>query len=309
MARAVEVFKENAVRNLALEAKTREAVERQVRAKAESQAKSSFLAMMSHEIRTPMNGILGIAGSLLDMKLTGLQRKLVETIRDSGDTLLRILNDILDFSKLDAGQMQLEAVPFSPATLTESPVSLLAPRAMQKGLRIDSIYDDDLPPTLLGDSGRIRQVLLNLVSNAVKFTERGSVTIHAACTERDDRTATIVWTVTDTGIGIEADQLGRLFWEFSQADASITRRFGGSGLGLAICKRLVERMDGTIAVFIQTAFADRRSGAGNGRGPGGCCSRVQRAIVGTGPHGAHPARGGQRDKSAGGGAIASRFRR
>jgi CheY-like chemotaxis protein/HPt (histidine-containing phosphotransfer) domain-containing protein len=165
---------------------------------------------------------------------------------------LRILNDILDFSKLDSGRMELEETPFSPATLTENPVSLLGPRAVAKGLKIIAICDPDLPDALLGDAGRIRQALINLVSNAVKFTERGSVTIRGACPERDAAAATVVWTITDTGIGIPADRLGRLFGEFIQADASITRRFGGSGLGLAISQKLITQMGGTIVVDSQS---------------------------------------------------------
>jgi hypothetical protein len=222
--------------------------ERERNAEEANRAKSGFLAMMSHEIRTPMNAVLGLAGTLLDGSLAAPQRKAVEAIRDSGDNLLRIINDILDFSKLDAGRMTFELAAFSPATLTQNAVSILGPRAAAKGLAINADSDPALPAGLLGDAGRIRQVLLNLVSNAVKFTEAGSVAIHAGLAACQDGAATVEWTVRDTGIGIPPDQIGNLFGEFVQADSSISRRFGGSGLGLAISRRVVEQMGGTIGV-------------------------------------------------------------
>ena len=203
---------------------------------------------MSHEICTPLNAVLGLAGVLLDGDLVEQQRKLVRTIHESGESLLVILNDILDFSKLDAGQMQFEATSFSPGTLTEGVASILFAQAATKGLELRTRLDPTLPPALAGDAGRVRQVLLNLASNAVKFTEAGLVEISARVTARAADGVTVEWTVRDTGIGIAPNRLRSLFAPFAQADSSITRRFGGSGLGLAICKRLVELMGGAIGM-------------------------------------------------------------
>ena len=230
----------------------REAVElreRQRIAEEASRAKSAFLAMMSHEIRTPMNAVLGLAATLLDDALSADQRKVVGTIRESGDSLMRILNDILDFSKLDAGRMTFELTPFSPIALLDEIGSVHGPQAEQKGLSLRVDAPLDLPAYLLGDGGRIRQVLGNLVSNAIKFTDAGHVTVRARCLARGGQDVLMEWTVEDTGIGIEPNQLKGLFDAFIQADDSITRRFGGSGLGLAISRQIVEQLGGEIGVL------------------------------------------------------------
>jgi signal transduction histidine kinase/CheY-like chemotaxis protein/HPt (histidine-containing phosphotransfer) domain-containing protein len=215
-------------------------------ARAASAAKTTFVAMMSHEIRTPMNAVLGLATSLLETDLDADQQRSVVAIHNAGDSLLEILNDILDFSKLESGQLSLEDIAFSAEALVHSTLSIIGPRAVAKDLKIRNVEDLALPPALVGDAGRIRQVLLNLVSNAVKFTAAGEIVISTRCIAREDRHATVEWAVRDTGIGIAEDKIGLLFADFVQADNSISRRFGGSGLGLAICKRLVEQMGGEI---------------------------------------------------------------
>jgi hypothetical protein len=217
-------------------------------AEAANAAKTTFLAMMSHEIRTPMNAVLGMATTLLDTHLSAEQRRYVVAIHNAGDSLLEILNDILDFSKLESGRLSLENIAFSADALVANTLSIIGPRATAKNLAIRSVRDPTLPPALVGDAGRIRQVLLNLVSNAVKFTAAGEIVVSTRCSAIKDGKAVVEWTVSDTGIGIAPERIGSLFTNFVQADNSINRRFGGSGLGLAICKRLTEQMGGDIGV-------------------------------------------------------------
>jgi len=259
MAQALAVFRDHAIerRNaeLALHRRSEELIalnkdllKARDAAESANRIKSEFLASMSHEIRTPMNGIVGMVHVLMGTALQADQREKLGTLANAASTLLNILNDILDISKIEAGRLELEVAPFLPRRLLDDMLALWRPTALNKGLALKSQVDPDLPSVMMGDANRIGQIIANYLGNAIKFTERGAVTVRMSGEPRDHGLHRLRVTISDTGIGIPADTIPKLFQKFSQADTSTTRKYGGTGLGLAICRELSQLMGGQVGV-------------------------------------------------------------
>ena len=239
---------ELAAENTRREAHEAEMEEARNKAESANRAKDDFIATISHEIRTPMNGVLGMLRVVRDTELSPEQRSYLRTASDSAESLLLLLNDVLDFSKIEAGRLELERAPFPPATVAKSVHDLLHARARDKGLQFELHLGENLPGVVIADQGRLRQILVNLLGNAIKFTEKGKVELTVKCVERTDTKATLHFVVTDSGIGIDSAALERLFKPFTQADSSMSRKYGGTGLGLVISMRLAQAMGGIIQV-------------------------------------------------------------
>ena len=244
VARLEEHNRELMEENAQLENAIFQANDMALKAESASHVKSQFLADMSHEIRTPMNAVLGMASMMEGTSLTPEQRDFIETIRTSGETLIELINDILDFSKIEAGRIDLECIALRPKSLVTETINLLRLKAEGKGLFIRGDIGEGVPEVLTGDPTRIRQILINLVGNAIKFTDKGGITIGVHLESAEDLKIRLRFSVTDTGIGIPRERMDRLFRPFSQVDASTTRKYGGTGLGLAISSRLCELMSG-----------------------------------------------------------------